>query len=116
MKTEGARMLAIWICLPLIIAPFFLGFALKAAARRWVLDLRPIYPLIKALRWTAWISGAVLWVIHLTGPLFRGEWAYGMALIAFSIGLSFPERWLKERLAQTESPDNSGPSSGRELS
>jgi len=78
-------------------APFLVWLALYAAARAFSVDLRPILPLMRVLRWVAWGGGLALCLAYLAHNDFPSS--YGMASLSLSIGLSFPETWIKRRFA-----------------
>ena len=95
---NGGRERLLFCEVLLLISPFVLWATLSAAARREKSIPRFILPLLRALRWFGWISGAVILIVG--GLDFYGfhGWPYGIALVTFSIGLSFPESWVKQRL------------------
>ena len=85
-------------------APFLIWLALYAAARAFSVGLRPILPLMRVLRWVAWGGGLVLCLASLALNHFPSS--YGMASLSLSLGLSFPETWVKRRLAPDLMPNS----------
>ena len=84
------------ISVAVLALPFLVWLALYAASRAFSVGLRPILPLMRVLRWVAWGAGVVLCLAHLTLNRFP---FYGMACLSLSLGLSFPETWVKRRFA-----------------
>ena len=82
----------------LLIAPFVLWAILYVAAQRGKSVPRSILPLLRTVRWIGWISGAATFIVGGLDVLGFHSWQYGTALVTFSIGLSFPESWAKQRL------------------
>ena len=107
MNLEEARRLGIGIWMSLTLAPFVIWLALYAAARR-SFRLRPLVPWMRTLRWIAYGSGVALGLAHFTSAHFSHDFTYAAAVLTFSIGLSFPESWLKGRFPLTETSDISG--------
>jgi hypothetical protein len=85
----------------LIIAPFVLWGVLYVAVRKWSLDLRPLIPRFRVFRWVAWSCGLLLYVGYFLGAHY--PWGFPIAVVTFSIGLSFPESWLKRQYAPVDS-------------
>jgi hypothetical protein len=89
----GSKMLV--LC-TILAAPFFLWLFLYAISRYWSLNLRPLIVWIRIARWTLWGIAAGLVLLALVKD---GSTRYGAGFFACSIGLSFPERWLKAHFA-----------------
>jgi len=89
LKLSGLVVVVALIALPLI-----MWLILYLARHRWS-DLRPALLWIKTLRWIGWIFGVTLLLMSLAGTHL--PWAYGIAVIASSAGLSIPESWIKAR-------------------
>ena len=101
MNFGGSKLVLIATVGLLLVAPFVVWGALRLAARNPKRDLRPLLPWLKGFRWLAWSCGLLPY-----GAYFLGDhipWAYAAAAVTFSIGLSFPERWLKEHSASPSS-------------
>ena len=90
----------LWQCVGfiLIIAPLAFWAALYFVVRHGRSIPVAVLPIIRALRWMGWSSGMALFVAYLTGFHHFHLWPLASALCTFSIGLSFPERWAKERI------------------
>ena len=95
MSFDGSKLLVIGIRSLLIIAPFIVWGALYVAVRKWSLDLRSLLPWLRGFRWVVWSCGLLLYIGYFAGGQF--PWVYAISVVSFSIGLSFPERWLKEQ-------------------
>jgi hypothetical protein len=98
MTLDGTKVLTIAMAALISVAPFFLWLALYFATRSWLLDYRFLARWIRVFRWITWSSGLVLLLLNF-GGIGHGHIhsPYPMALISFSIGLSFPQEWLKRR-------------------
>jgi hypothetical protein len=98
----GSKLLTIGITSLLVIAPFVVWGALSVVMRKWSLDPRSLLRWFRGFRWVVWSCGLLLWVGYGVS-FFMGRphfpWVYAGAVVTFSVGLSFPERWLKERFA-----------------
>jgi hypothetical protein len=101
MNFDASKLLVIGITSLLVIAPFVVWGALYVAVRKWSLDLRSLLPWLRGFRWVVWSCGLLLFVGYFAGGHF--PWVYPSAVSTFSAGLYFPERWLKEQLAATNS-------------
>jgi hypothetical protein len=53
-----------------------------------------------------------LGLAHFTSTHFSHDFTYAGGVLTFSLGLSFPERWLKDQFPLTETPDISGANPG----
>jgi hypothetical protein len=93
----GSKLLVIGIASLLSVAPFIVWGALSVVMRKWSLDPRSLMPWLRGFRWVVWSCGIVLWVGYLVRPHF--PWVYPCAVGTFSVGLIFPEKWLKEQPA-----------------
>jgi hypothetical protein len=111
MHIGASKLLAIEITSLFLALPFIVWLALYIAARWWSINLRPVLPWLNILRWVGWGLGVALSLIYLGLDRFP---AYGGAMITFSIGLSFPQGWVKRRFApeliEPNSPDGYWPS------
>lgn len=92
-----------------VVGPFIVWLGLYIGAKS-DLQLRPTLALIRVVRWIGWILAVALFVVHLVNEDFHS--AYSIALFTFSIGLSFPEQWVKKHftpeLIEPDSPVNTG--------
>jgi hypothetical protein len=81
----------------LIIAPLAFWAGLRLAVRHGHQIPNAVLPVIRTLRWIGWAIGVTLYIAGGTG--FRGfhQWPLGTAILTFSLGLSFPERYLKSQ-------------------
>jgi hypothetical protein len=95
MPFDPSKVLRFEIVLTLIVAPLLIWLALYSAHRWWSVNSRPALPWLKTLRWISWIFGVVLLLLSMTRRPF--PWVYGIAVVAFSNGLSIPEGWVKRR-------------------
>lgn len=95
MKMDASEIPTIEITSAIITLPLILWLALYLAVRRWSISPRPALPWLRTMRWLGWGFGIVLLFVHLANDRF--PLAYGIALTAFSTGLSFPESWVKRR-------------------
>ena len=103
MTLDGTKVLTIAMAALISVAPFFLWLALYFAAGSWPLDYRFLIRWIRVLRWITWSSGLVLLLLNF-GGIGHIHSPYPMALISFSIGLSFPQEWLKRRILPLPQP------------
>jgi len=108
MNLEGARLLGIGIWIFLILAPFVIWLALYVAARWWSFGLQPLVPWMRTFRWITYGSGIALGLAHFTSAHFYHDFTCAAAVLTFSIGLSFPENWLKSQCPGTATPKISG--------
>jgi len=97
MNSLGSKLLVIGISSLLIIAPFIVWAALYVAVSKWSLDLQSLVPWFRGFRWVVWSCGLFLFIGYFAGGHFR--WVYPSAVATFSVGLVFPEKWLKEQFA-----------------
>jgi hypothetical protein len=79
----------------LIIAPLVFWAGLHLAVRRGQRIPGAVLPVIRTLRWIGWATGFVLLIAYGTGLKLFHVWPLGTAILTLSIGLSFPERWVK---------------------
>lgn len=97
MHIGASKVLAIEISSPLIALPFIVWLALYVAARWWSINLRPVLPWLNILRWVGWGFAITLLTLSLARDHF--PMVYGQAMALFSLGLSFPQSWVKRRFA-----------------
>jgi len=95
MPVDPLRVSRIEIMTTLIVLPLVIWLALYFAHRWWSVNLLPALPWVKMLRWIGWAFGVTLLLLSLTGGQL--PWVYGIAMTAFSAGLSIPESWIKRR-------------------
>jgi hypothetical protein len=94
---NSSKVAALEFLLLLAPAPFIIWLALFVAARRSI-NLRPVLPWLRILRYLAWGVGITLGVVWLATGRFI--WVgYEGAIIGFSAGLAIPEGWVKRRFA-----------------
>ena len=101
MNFDGSKLLVIGISSLLIIAPFIVWGALYVAVRKWSLDLQSLVPWLRGFRWVVWSCGLLFYIGYFAGGHFPR--VYAGAVATFSIGLYFPEKWLKEQLVPPNS-------------
>ena len=101
MSFDGSKLLVIGIRSLLIIAPFIVWGALYVAVRKWSLDLQSLVTWLRGFRWVVWSCGLLLFIGYFAAGHF--PWVYAISVVTFSIGLSFPERWLKEQFPPSNS-------------
>jgi hypothetical protein len=75
--------------------PFVIWATVYAAAKRNALTLDSMLRVLRVVRSFTWITAVLLWVAYL--PPIHLHWFYGAGVSTFSIGLSLPEGWLKQR-------------------
>jgi len=92
--------LKLFLILVGLCGPFLLWIAIFSATKLSVFDLHSMLRVVKVLRWLSYATGAMLWLCHYS-PLHL-SWGYGWAAVMFSLGLSFPEFWLKSCLLNTQ--------------
>jgi hypothetical protein len=109
MNLDGSRVHLIETYLAVGASPLIVWLALYAAVRWWSIDLRPVLPWLRTLRWLGWGLAIALLVTHLAHDHFSV--AYGLAMSSFQLGLALPESWVKRRFAPDliESPDGYWP-------
>jgi hypothetical protein len=94
---NASKVAALEFILLLAPAPFIIWLALWIAARRSI-NLRPLIPWLRVLRWLGWGAGLMFGFAWLATDRF--VWiTYECALIGFSAGLGIPEGWVKRRFA-----------------
>jgi hypothetical protein len=96
MSIDSSKLLAIEVFALFSFLPHIVWLSLYVAFRRWPVDARAILRWLKILRWESWGFAGILFLLALARNHFP---IYGLAISAFSTGLSFPESWLKRRLA-----------------
>jgi hypothetical protein len=87
----------LWLFLAGALGPFPIWVAIYLAARQNTFTLDSMFRILRVWRWITWIAGVVLWLLFLLPPHIR--WQYGACVSTFSLGLSFPESWLKARVS-----------------
>jgi hypothetical protein len=92
---EPSKASRIEITATLLVLPLVILLSLYLAQRWCSINSRPALPWLKTLRWMGWAVGTVLLFLSLTGS--RLPSVYGIAMLAFSAGLSIPESWVKRR-------------------
>jgi hypothetical protein len=112
MNLDGSKVHTIEIYLALSASPLIVWLALYMTSRWWSVNLRPVLPWLRALRWVAWGLAIALLINHLAHDHF--PISYAIAMGSVQLGLSFPESWVKRRFAPdlVESPDGYWPSKG----
>ena len=95
MLFEPSKVSRIEITSTLFLLPLIIWLILYLAQRLWSVNLLPALPWVKTLRWAGWALGVALLLLSLTGGQL--PWGYGIAMTAFSAGLSIPESWIKQR-------------------
>jgi hypothetical protein len=96
MNIDSSKLLAIETFSVFSVLPHIIWLALYGASRRWPIDPRPVLKWLRILRWVGWGIAIPLGLLGLARNQFP---IYGLAMSTFSIGLSFPESWLKRRFA-----------------
>ena len=102
MHIDGSKLLRIATFWAISGSSFLVWSALYAVNRWWFADLAFVLPWVRALRWITYFSGGVLGLVELAlghMPI------YGFGIQMFSLGLQFPERWLKNRFTLNPSID-----------
>jgi hypothetical protein len=89
-----------------MLGPFAIWAGIYVAANLNIFTSGSMFRALRVWRWITWIAGILLWLSCL--PPFRLHWLYGACASMFSIGLSFPDSWLKRRL---NAPDEATPTS-----
>jgi len=64
-------------------------------------DLRPMIRWLRLARWAVWLVGITLATAALVTNRMWHSWHFsiGMSLVALSLGLTFPEKWVKRNYA-----------------
>ncbi len=81
----------------ILLAPFAIWAGVYAALRQGQFTPESMFRVLRAWRWIAWIA-AVLLALSSLPPFHLLPWLYFAGASTFSLGLSFPEAWLKKRL------------------
>lgn len=89
----------VWFILAWTLAPFLIWAAIYLAARQNIFTRDSMFRVLRVWRWIAWTVAVGLWLFFLLPPHIH--WQYGACANMFSLGLSFPESWLKARLSVT---------------
>jgi hypothetical protein len=99
------------ICIVLIIqaAPFLFWLILYFANPQSRIELETQIARVKRLRWISYIAGAAFGLFWLLDQLPNHYWVFGSSVISASLGLVFPDLWLKNRLVRTEQRQTSSP-------
>jgi hypothetical protein len=82
-----------------ILGPFAVWAIVYAAAKQNAFTLDSMFRVLRVLRWVTWISAGLLW--ESCFPPLHFHWFYGASVSTFSVGLSFPESWFKQRRLPT---------------
>src|SRR6266542_4308585 len=96
MNIDSSKLLAIETFSVFSVLPHIIWLALYGASRRWPIHPRPVLKWLRILRWVGWGIAIPLGLLALARNQFP---IYGLAMSTFSAGLSFPESWLKRRIA-----------------
>jgi hypothetical protein len=109
MNLYGSRVHRVEIYLALSASPLIVWLALYVTSRLWSVNLRPILPWLRTLRWVAWGLAIVLLLFYLAHDRFPV--VYAIAMGSAQLGLALPESWVKHRFAPdlVESPDGYWP-------
>lgn len=87
-----------------MLGPFAIWAGIYLASKLSIFTVDSMFRALRVWRWITWIAGILLWLSCL--PPLRLHWFYGASATWFSLGLSFPDSWLKKRL---NSPDATTP-------
>jgi hypothetical protein len=83
-----------------LIGPFAIWIGIRAAAKRNIFQPHSMFRVLRVWRWLSWTAAVLLWLACL--PPLHLHWFYGGCASTFSLGLSFPEYWLKKQARSTE--------------
>jgi hypothetical protein len=97
MHIGASKVFAIEITSLLITLPFIVWLALYVAAHWCSINLRPVLPWLNILRWVGWGFAFALLTLSLARDHF--SMVYRQAMSSFSLGLAFPQSWVKRRFA-----------------
>jgi hypothetical protein len=98
MSTRHVLMLVFMLVVGLL-GPFAVWAGIYLAVKYNRFTLQSMLRVMRVWRWISWSTGALL----LLGTLILNlPLAYGLSITTFSIGLSFPQSWLKQRLDSHE--------------
>jgi hypothetical protein len=78
-----------------IAGPFVVWGVLYVAVRRMPSHLRLLMKRLRVLRWITWCLAIAFWLFTFVSASQLIRWSFGSAFLTFSIGLSFPQNWLK---------------------
>lgn len=84
-----------------ILCPFVIWIGIHMAMQQDIFTPRSIFRVIRVSRWISYTSAILLWACWLLLQL-KWLWLYALSISEFSIGLSFPEHWLKRRLNSSD--------------
>ena len=90
-----STLLRIEFVFTLMLLPLVVLLVFYLAHRWWSINWRPALPWLRTLRWLGWGLGMLLMFLSLSRAQFL--FSYGLAITAFSAGLSIPESWIKRR-------------------
>jgi hypothetical protein len=82
-----------------LVLPCAVWTALAVIARFWNVNLRPMLPWLRGVRWVLWLVGTPLFLASVLSHRFFWLFPVGISLTACSSGLSLAEGWLKKRYA-----------------
>jgi hypothetical protein len=88
-----------------ILGPFAIWAGVFVAAQQSLFTPDSMLSALRAWRWIAWVAALSLGLLFFA-PLHL-HWVYAGCASSFSLGLSFPEFWLKSRLCATNPPATS---------
>jgi hypothetical protein len=106
--SEG-KILYIGIWLIIQASPFFFWLVLYLANPQSQIELRTQIARVKLLRWISYIGGIVFFLFCLIDHQPTRYWFFGSGVLTASIGLVFPDNWLKNRLARSQISEISPP-------
>jgi hypothetical protein len=96
----------LWILAAGTLGPFPIWAAICVAARRNIFTPDSMYRVLRFWRWFTWAFAVLLLSLGVLLPPHT-HWEYGVCASTFSLGLSFPESWLKRRLSSPQKGNHS---------
>jgi hypothetical protein len=87
----------------ILIAPLVFWAALRLAVLIGFSVTAETITLIRLLRWSIWISAALLVVLYFAGVLRLDAWPLATALGASAAGLALPQTWARKCIARNAS-------------
>lgn len=97
------KLIMYWFTALIVIAPLAFWAALRLAVLIGYSVTAQTLFLIRLLRWSVWVSSALLVVLYIAGILRLDAWPLVAALGASSLGLALPQAWAKARIARDAS-------------
>ena len=76
-----------------ILGPFVIWAGACVAVKQEISKPDSLLRALRVGRWIAWLGAILLWLSFIKQPHW---WVYAGCATTFSIGLSFPEQWLKK--------------------